>query len=53
MKGLLTKIGKPHPLTTLLTEAEASLKNQPLLSSESLSPDRVPMTPGHFSLQHL
>ena len=53
-KGLLRKMVKPHPLlfeelTTLLTKAEATLNSRPLLISDSLPPDGVPiLTPGHF-----
>ena len=60
MKGLLRKIVKPHPLsfeelTTLLTEAEATLNSRPLFSSDSLPPDGVPiLTPGHYLIgRHL
>ena len=54
MKGLLKKMVKPHPLsfeelTTLLTEAEATLNSRPLLTSDSLPLDGVPiLTPAHF-----
>ena len=52
MKGLLRKMVKPHSLsfeelTPLLTEA--TLNSRPLLTSDSLPPDEVPiLTPGHF-----
>ena len=54
MKGLLRKMVKPHPLlleelTTLLTEAEATLNRRPLLTSYFLPSDGVAiLTPGHF-----
>ena len=54
MKLILHKsIGSHHltfeELTTVLTEAEATLNSRPLLATDSTPDDGVPLlTPGHF-----
>ncbi len=50
MKVLLRKtVGIHRELTTVLTEAEATLNSRPLLPTDSTPEDGVPvLTPGHF-----